>query len=67
MSRFNDLHVGTPADAMAQLQEVDADNGELRAALCNCFMRIARLEQQIEDLKNPKSTPIARAKKKARR
>lgn len=51
MSKFRDLHMGTPSEAIAQLQENDASNDELRAALCNCLSRIERLESQVDELR----------------
>jgi hypothetical protein len=57
MSRFNDLYYGTPTDAIAQLEEQNADNPELRGALINCLSRIARLEHQVAELQAPKKTP----------
>lgn len=56
-SRFNELYRGEPGDAADQLENVDASNQELRAALCNALRRIATLEQQVLTLQTePRAT-----------
>jgi hypothetical protein len=47
MGRFNTLYLGEPTDAAQELEDTDADNGELRAALINALNRIAKLEERI--------------------
>jgi len=52
MSRFNTLYLGEAADAAAELEDSDADNDELRAALQNALRRIDQLERQVATLQN---------------
>lgn len=46
-SKFNELYRGEPADAADQLEDQEASEQELRAALINALRRIDRLEQQV--------------------
>ncbi len=50
MSRFNELYRGELPDAIAQLEDQEASEDELRAALINAMQRIGRLEARIEKL-----------------
>lgn len=50
MSRFNTLYLGEPIDAAQELEDNDADNGDLRAALINALRRIDQLERQVARL-----------------
>ena len=51
MARFNTLYLGEPTEAADELEDTDADNGELRAALINALRRIDRLERQVANLR----------------
>jgi len=46
MSRFNELYRGEPGDAADQLEDREATDQELKAALVNALRRIERLEAQ---------------------
>lgn len=50
MSRFNVLLHGEAADAADALEDVPADEQELRAALQNAMRRIDRLEKKLDDM-----------------
>ena len=54
-SRFNELYRGEPGDAANQLEDTDASNAELRAALINALRRIAVLESRVYRLQYPPS------------
>lgn len=49
-SRFNELYRGQPGDAADQLEDEEASEQELRAALINALRRIERLEAQVLNL-----------------
>lgn len=49
-TRFNTLLRGSPVEVDLILQDTTLEESELRAALCNAFARIDRLEQRLENL-----------------
>ena len=50
MSRFSTLHQGEPAEVMAELEDLPANEQELRAALQNAMRRIGALEERIAQM-----------------
>lgn len=58
MSRFNTLYLGEPGDAADALEDTDADNGELRAALINALRRIDQLEKRVAQMSAATDGPI---------
>jgi hypothetical protein len=50
MSRFNELYRGEPSTAADQLEDQEANEQELRAALINALRRIGQLEARIAKL-----------------
>lgn len=54
-SRFNELYRGEPGDAADQLEDKEATEQELRAALCNALRRIAVLENRVLALQTSES------------
>jgi hypothetical protein len=48
--RFNELYRGDPGDAANHLEDQEASEQELRAALINALHRIQKLEFDMESL-----------------